>query len=171
MPDNMPRPDSSTSNKPTDNAPTDDIQANDAGTGQQETTAAVPLEPTEADQGRASHSKAGMDSYSEQFAKQVTTALYPTRDDLVLQGRRAQSPQGPDEFQQRELGCIARAFDQALSDMDQVQAMRLLQWAIKTAEESHRRKCKTTRGRWWRWRFGQHMASMRRGQPEASGPP
>lgn len=190
------QPDGQTADKPQETATpsqagpdvpqaTDGHTAEPEAAGDQQATAppqptAVPPQPTEADPGQAGTASEttrrpghdGMSWHAETFAQQILAALYPTREDLVLQGRRAKGgPQGPDEFEARELGCFRDAFDQALVEMDQVEAMRLLTRSLKEAQRAHKVKCKSTRGRYWRWWFGQHMAAIRRERAGGSGPP
>jgi hypothetical protein len=140
---------------------------------------AEPLEPTEADPGQGGTAsnipgRKGPDMawHAESFAQQVMATLYPAHEDYILQGRLVHTgPQGPDEFQAREGGCILRAFEHALMGMDQVTALRLLTHSLKQAQETHRKKCRDTRGRLWRHLFGEYVATIRRGRAPASGPP
>lgn len=120
--------------------------------------------PTEADPPQATTSPRpqgpDMTWHGEKFAQQIVDTLYPTREDLVLQGRRGRPPQGPDEFHDRELGCIRRAWDDALAGLGQAETAQLLRRSLKEATRTLKIRCKTTRGRYWRWWFGRHIAAM-----------
>ncbi len=143
-------------------------------------TTAEPREPTEAD--RKAESKAcvarvqpaGMDMtwHAESFAQQVFDILYPTDEDIVLQGRLCKNgPQGPDEFTRREIGCFRRAFEGALIDLDQVEAVRLRDRSLKEAQATLKKKCRYTRGQAWRCTFGKIATAMKQSRADASGPP
>ena len=132
------------------------------------TAVAEPLQPTEADPGQGpGRTAAGPDMtwHSEAYAKSVMAELYPTRQDLVEQGRRCAPPQGPDEFERRELACIVACFDKALFGIGQVEAMRLLEKAIKEAKATHRKRARKTRGRLWVYWINQHMRGTHSGGP------
>ena len=128
---------------------------------------AEPIEPTEADP----PGQADMRWHAEAYARQIFESLYPDRATIVAQGRRAKEPQTAEEFTARELASFAKVFDRALTGMGQVDAVKLLQRSLQEAVASHRKRCKTTRGRYWCYWFGQHMAAYRREHAERSGPP
>ncbi len=109
--------------------------------------------------------------HAEAYARQIFEKPYPDREQIVLQARRAKELQTAEEFTARELASFASAFDKALKGMGQVDAVKLLQRSLQEAERSHRIKPRTTRGRYWCYWFGKHMADHRRRHEERSGPP
>lgn len=108
--------------------------------------------------------------HAEEFAQQVLALLYPTREDLVEQGHRAQPPQSADVFERRELGSIRSTFEHALVGMDQVQAMRLICHARSHAQATHKKRCKSTRGRLWTRTFHDYLIGTRRAAARVAGP-
>lgn len=136
---------------------TDDAQVSDVDTAAETTAEAEAAQPTEADRG-AGHAGADMSWHCESIAAQVVDRLYPTRADLVDQGRQCRDgPRDADEFRRTELASVGSVLAAALRGMGQVDAVRLIEWCLQRADESHRKKCKWTRGCWWVWRLGKHV--------------
>jgi hypothetical protein len=137
-----------------------------------------PVEPTEADPGPAGGPAlpvADLTWHAERMAQQVFDVLYPCDAEVARQGRMCRVPRAPDEFRRTELAAFASGLSKALTGLDQVGAVRLLEWALKAAQGTHRKRPHTVRGRLFmyelnsliRSRFGRSSGGPRHGRNDA----
>jgi hypothetical protein len=116
--------------------------------------------------------------HAESMAAQVFQIMYPTERDLIEQGLRHTKggnpkPETPEEFGRTEMASFAASFGRALAGMSQVEALHLLQRSIQAAQQSHRVKVRSTRGRWFGHWLRSWLANERgkRSGPPEGGPP